>query len=167
MHFRKPKYSALDLFYVVQNREDSMWEAIRASFPYTEDPTLFCMTDTLFDKHAFEHYLSANPTPSFALGTFQTTMPERFGIVKDNMVFDKPVNYPEGAYEAWGAIIWSRAVVREWLRKQPEDYTEAINLAIQDFGLETFSLGDYRDFASWNDYRDWLTGADSNQSREY
>lgn len=161
-HFKKEKYNNCEIFYVIQKKEQSMWEAIKTSFPYTEDVTLFSMTDTLFNIDSFSKYLSLEPHPSFALGTFETQMAERFGVITNGKVCDKPVNYPSGKYLAWGTMIWSKPVVEEWLRWEPGDGAEAINIAVEQFGLHTFPLDYYYDFASWSDYEAWIRRAGSN-----
>lgn len=155
-HFKKEKYSDCEIFYVIQKKENSMWEAIKESFPYAEDTTLFAMTDTLFNVYSFSNFISANSQASFALGTFETQIPERFGVLIEGKFHDKPINCAAGNYLAWGTMIWSKSVVQEWLQQNPSDYTDAINIAINKFGLHMFPLDYYYDFASWSDYEIWI-----------
>jgi hypothetical protein len=58
--------------------------------------------------------------------------------------------------QAWGNLVWSSRCVALWRKVQPQSYTEAINMAIAEYGLHTWELDHYYDMASFEDYREWL-----------
>lgn len=158
-HFRKEKYRDYDLFYVIQRQQKDLWEAMTESFPFADDVNVFAMPDTVFHPEAFRNLLRAGPPPPFALGVFDTETPERFGVLVDGHFVDKPQGLPPGRYPAWGTLVWRREVVEEWRRTKPADYTEAINCGVRAFGLHSFPLHYYHDFASWDFYRRWVEHA--------
>lgn len=109
------------------------------------DRYLFSMPDTVFPVAAFK----SDPGSPFVLWTFETDTPERFGLLVDGMVVDKPKDL---VGSAWGLAAWSKDVAEMWARQGLTDHTEMWNAAIDEFGLTTAPLEYYHDFASWSDY---------------
>ena len=112
----------------------------------------FAMPDTVVPQTTF--YL-ADPNSDFQLGVFETHITERFGVLEDGFVMDKRPNLPLPA-KAWGVLVWSYKVRDLWLEARPENYTEAINMAIKKFGYTTFDLEHYYDIAFFDDYMKYL-----------
>lgn len=134
--------------YLVQNGNNDIWSAIESALRIAADYYYFTMPDTVMPENAF--YI-APQYADFALGTFETDMPERFGVLQDGKVINKEkgLNVPA---KAWGVIIWSRKVRDFWLQSEIKDYTHAINLAIMAFGLDTWPLAYYHDISCMSDY---------------
>ena len=139
------------VLYMVQGDEPELWGAIKSALSIDADYYYFTMPDTFMPFHAF----NLVPEVDFSIGLFETDMPERFGVLVDGRVVDKNRDIPVPA-QAWGGLVWSRAVKNLWLRSNVTDYTHAINLAIQAFGFETWRISFYHDFASIEDYQNYL-----------
>jgi dTDP-glucose pyrophosphorylase len=138
--------------------------AIVAGCETDADRYMFAMPDTVYNPTAFDHY----PNYPFAMGMFETTMPERFGVlttVEDNngkrwraVVNKRPAHeWPTAPpYHAWGVLTWTRECVEAWRNLCPETYTDAINQAIHWFGANTWQIDGYYDFASHAAYLEYF-----------
>jgi hypothetical protein len=128
--------------------EQGAWAAIFTAITEIEaENYYYMMPDTYIPTHTF----AESGINTFAIHTFETDMPDRFGILKDGYVTDKPPL--KGLHSAWGALSWSKGVRDFWLHRKPDTYTEAINTAINEFGYVTIPLDYYHDMASWEDYQ--------------
>lgn len=146
------KRNADNIFFAIQNYMPELYGAVDAALPFSEDLNYFCMPDTYFPETAFKRDFSK---ADFHLGLFETTTPERFGVLYRGKVFDKQRG-PKGVYEAWGVLVWSRKVSEFWYEIEPKNYTYAINLAMENFNWDTFELDYYYDMASWKDYEEFI-----------
>jgi dTDP-glucose pyrophosphorylase len=120
------------------------------------DEYLFAMPDTFYPPAAFQ----VRPESDFSLAIHQTASPERFGILQGNQVINKR-EHPPGVYDAWGLIAWSGRVAELWRAADIGNYTEAINAAIEGFGLNTWRIDYYHDMATFDDYREWIQEHDN------
>jgi hypothetical protein len=111
---------------------------------------LFAMPDTYIPLETFYRRLSTD----FCLGAFRTDSPERFGVIHNGRIVDKPTQLSGTKQWAWGALSWSRKVATMWLaeRDQMQTHTDAFNKAIDKFGAQGFKLDYFYDLASWPDY---------------
>jgi hypothetical protein len=142
------------VFYTFQSEDKDIWGAMREGLRFRADRYFFIMPDTLI-RHQFPGNIKAN----FLIGTFETMRPDRFGCFSDDCqyVINKSLFVKKPA-RAWGTLVWSDAVAAWWLTQDIEDYTQAINMAIDKFGYETYELESYTDFASFEDYKNFLKG---------
>jgi hypothetical protein len=148
--------------YVLQAWKMDIWGAMLTSLPFAKDYNLFAFPDTIFDRNAFD--FNYKNKGHFYLGMHMTDMPERFGVLYNDAIVNKSTILPDDEYQAWGAMIWTKKVAKFWLDYQYEygieNYTDAMNIAIDEFGYEDFNLGKYTDFASWTDYQKFIKGID-------
>jgi dTDP-glucose pyrophosphorylase len=145
------KFKDINIYFSIQKHQKDIWGAIMESFPLAEEYNLFSMPDTYIPRNSFIYPFEKD----FYLGVFKTKNTERFGILYNGLVVNKE-KLPNSLYNAWGILVWSKNCVNFWLKENPETYTEAINIAIDNFGLNTFNIDFYYDFASWKDYKDFL-----------
>jgi hypothetical protein len=122
---------------------EGMWSAMLRAMEWEADEYYFLMADT-FVCPPRPPYLSSD----FMLGTFESDAPRRFGRFVDGKI----INKHDSTGLCWGTGAWSKEVRDYWREVSPPDYTEAFNLAITKFGLETFPLDYYYDIASEEDY---------------
>lgn len=110
----------------------------------------FAMPDTVFPTTAFP-----KPSGPVMCGVFNTDQPERFGVFRGDEIVDKKKGK---AGLAWGAWIWSREAALDLASAcaQTHDYTAALNIMLQRWGVDTFPLRFYYDFASFEDYKKFL-----------
>jgi hypothetical protein len=115
------------------------------------DRYYFAMADTVFPMDAFIRDTGHDVTA----GLFFTQKPGRFGILTGNYIVDK---HPDLIGDAWGVWIWSRDAM-EYLAaacRGEKDHTKALNLLLARFGVQTFYMPYYYDFAAFEDYREFL-----------
>jgi dTDP-glucose pyrophosphorylase len=143
-----------NILYTIQRRTDlDIFGAIYESLKIPGDYNLFAMPDTYIPENTFQHHFDKD----FHVGVFKTTTPERFGVLSSDRTFVNKQNLSGGQYLAWGTLVWSKRVAEFWRELKPlPDYTEAINLAIQEFGLNTFLMDYYYDLATWADYVEFI-----------
>ena len=151
---RRPWY--VPILYAVEERGLDIWGGILEALRVEADEYLFAMPDTFYPPGAFQ----VRPESDFALAIHQTAKPERFGILQGNQVINKR-EHPPGVYDAWGLIAWSGRVAELWRAADIGNYTEAINAAIEGFGLKTWHIDYYHDMATFDDYRDWIIEHDN------
>ena len=149
-------YTDVPVYYAIGG--DTMWESIKASFCYPALRFWLAMPDTWF---SIAPPFKIPKLPHFQTGLFTTERPERFGILHNGQIINKPTNLPAGQYRAWGVLCWSSSVVNLWLNTQPATYTDAFNEAIDHFGNQSFDLDEYHDMASIEDYWHWCGGGDT------
>lgn len=129
-----------------------LWGAIQTVYQtFDADRYYMTMPDTWIDPSAFDEV----PNNSFALGYFFTMTPERFGVLKDGYVVDKDEEATRPA-QAWGALAWDRHVCEIWDERKPENYTQAINLALSNVDWGTWQIGRYYDCANMQRYMELL-----------
>lgn len=153
------------IMYMVQKYGKDILGAIATSFDITADRYYFAMPDTVYNVEAFDHH----PDTEFAMGTFKTTTPERFGVLTTvtresneigllrgpGIVNKQKLEY--GEHDAWGVLTWTHDCVRLWLDLRPETYTDALNMAIRAYGVCRWDISGYYDFASHDDYLKYFT----------
>ena len=152
--------------FTLQKEGYDIMGAIRSSYPFTCKYNLFAMPDTVYPKYLFDFFFPIGDNePDFLLGMFQTTMPERFGVLHVDKDGEKIVNKQKSKNEnstptvlAWGSMIWSDRVVDLWQDLDIIDYTEAINVAIREFGFHSYPIDYYFDMATWKDYKEFIYG---------
>jgi hypothetical protein len=110
------------------------------------------MPDTVIPWNCFYRpYFS-----DFSLGVFECANPQRFGVIRGNQIVDKQ----EGAIpcQAWGVLVWSSNVVNFWKRHldEIETHTQAFNMAMNEFGFDTFPLDYYYDCGDFESYKEVL-----------
>lgn len=121
-----------------------MGESVKA------DRYFFAMPDTVYPTHVFINDTPANVT----CGTFRTFKPYRFGILCGNVIEDKT----DKLGYAWGVWVWSRKAM-EFLAnacRETKNHTGALNLMLARFGVDTFEMSYYYDFATFEDYMEFL-----------
>ena len=114
------------------------------------------MPDTIFPNEVFNRSFREvrYGTPiDFYIGTHTTRFPDRFGVLVGEKMINKSKELPQGKrYLAWGTLVWTKKVVEYWIANPPDDYNEAINVAMENFKWNTFHMQYYYDMATWKDY---------------
>lgn len=128
-----------------------VWEAIALCADVPADWYYFAMPDTIYPAEAFVR----EPKFPVTAGTFYTDKPERYGMLRRNLIVDKEPGLPGNA---WGVWMWSFDAFQTLTAAlgQLQDHTKALNVLISRYGVETFSMGFYYDFATFADYREYL-----------
>lgn len=142
------------VFYSIQRDKLGLWGAVVKSFAMAADKNFFAMPDTIIPIDCFK---GKEFRKDFYLGLFETELPQRFGVLQSGKIVDKDDSL-SGKHQAWGVLVWSRRVVQHWIKnfKEIENFTQAINMAMDHFGYETFDLAAYADMASFDDYMEVL-----------
>lgn len=136
------------IFLLQKNTHADIYGAMYAAITYTlADYYFFSMPDTVIPLDAFDNA----PECDFALGTFETTKPERFGCIRDGQVVNKN-QFLTPPQTAWGVLVWSDAVAQRWRENPDFTYTQAINMAMTVFGFQTFPLEYYYDISNEEEY---------------
>ena len=154
-HLARQPWSA-PILYAVEERGLDIWGGILEALRVQADEYLFAMPDTFYPPAAFQDC----PDSDFSLAVHQTSSPERFGVLLGNEVVNKR-EHPPGVYDAWGLMAWSGRVAELWRAAGLRNYTEAINTAIEGFGLDTWRIDYYYDMATFDDYRKWIIEHDN------
>ena len=138
------------VYLLQENKHADIFGAIHAAVKHIdgEERYYFSMPDTVIPEDAFD---TAPHGCDFALGTFQTTRPERFGVIRDRQVVNKNRHLAPPC-TAWGVLVWSKYVAGMWKLQPDQTYTQAINGAMKHFGFMTFELKYYYDVANEEDY---------------
>lgn len=105
----------------------------------------FGMPDTYWPVETFQEMRN----PGISLGVHYTDRPERFGMIRGGQIVNKQAGAPG---QAWGLLGWDRDVRDLWVSAHLETYTEAINLAMQEFRVTTIPMAYYYDMATFADY---------------
>jgi hypothetical protein len=130
----------------------SLWEFIaRTGETVKADKYFFAMPDTVFPVDAFQRDARHDVT----CGAFYTKKAGRFGILTGNHVVDKS---PSLIGDAWGVWIWSGEAMEYLTAKcrETKDHTAALNCMLERFGVDTFYMPYYYDFAAFEDYTEFL-----------
>lgn len=128
------------------------WGAIVETLPLAGDMNYYLMPDTYIPARS---YFDEFPEGDFVMGLFTTVAPERFGVLIDGEIRDKDESL-KGIYRmAWGMLIWSGAVAKFWEQNLDKiaSHTQAFNMAIKEFGYNTFRLPFYYDVSCFEDYK--------------
>lgn len=142
------------VYYALQRGNRDIWSAIEEGLDLPADYYLFGMPDTLYPADVFERMNGA-----FSMGLFETTTPERFGVLHGGHVVNKQ-RLDGDVFKAWGVLGWSRSTAELWRDRQPETYTEAINMALEDVrDTQYIDMATYHDMATFKDYHDYLLHA--------
>lgn len=143
--------SAVPVFLATQRYNRDIFGAIRTALDIPADEYYFTMPDTYMRPRPFPNHRNHD----FEMGVFDTLHPERYGCIVDGKVINKQ-RIEELPVKAWGVLAFSVECATLWMKNGMTDYTEAINLAIEWYGLHTWDIGEYFDNASFEDYRGWL-----------
>lgn len=137
------------IYYAIQQGKNDIWSAIVESLPLSAKMTMFAMPDTYFNIDIFQKM----PDADFNIGYFETIESERFGIIRNNAIINK--QKMAGIQRAWGVLSWSNKVVDLWKHNigKIENYTDAINMAMLEFGYSIIPLDYYEDIGSWEFYK--------------
>lgn len=132
--------------------EHDAWDAIAESFAYAGDRNYYLQPDTYIPARS---HVGEIPDGDFVMGLFATSHPERFGVVWDGAIYDKEDTFRGSIQLAWGLVIWSGAVVEFWKRniERITTHTQAFNMAMKEFGYNTFKLPFYYDVSCFEDYK--------------
>jgi len=135
--------------FVTQGDKPDIWGAIASTLNIDADWYYFIMPDTMQEQDRFPSI----PDHDFMLGTFETFDPENYGVLFDGVIVDKAKLQPPQV--AWGTLVWSRNVVELWKKHLPDirDYTQAFNMAMEQFGWGTYSLAWYFDCGTFQRYK--------------
>jgi len=128
---------------VTQKNDWDIYGAIHEALQFEADYYYLSMPDTYLNPKVFKKM------DGFSLGAFWTDKPERFGIIRNNKVFDKQPGLPGWA---WGCVGFHAPVRDLWLSKGEMNFPTAINSAIEKFGLNMIEMPFYYDMAEWKDY---------------
>jgi hypothetical protein len=111
----------------------------------------FAMADTVFPDDAFKRDTSHDVT----CGAFYTKKAGRFGILAGNRIVDKN---PSLVGDAWGVWIWTADAMECLVKacRETRDHTAALNRLLDRFGVDTFYMPYYYDFAAFEDYTEFL-----------
>ena len=126
----------------------TLWDSIKLALKLDADRYYFAMPDTLFPSEA----LREDFTEPLAFGVFETYSPERFGVFVNGVICDKE-NVPG---KAWGTVMWDRRVAEYWRGQSYQNHTDAWNDATRNFGYNIEQMDYYYDFASMQDWKEWL-----------
>jgi hypothetical protein len=137
---------------------DDMWRGITAGLKIPADFYWFLMPDTIVNFCG--NKLPSQGNSNFRMGLFRTNYPHRFGCLHLGEVVNKSKDVPTPAL-AWGCLGWGKKAVELWNELDITDYTQAINVAIEYFGLDTFRLESYYDMASIDYYLDYLDNSEA------
>lgn len=141
----------IPIYYTIQRGDNDIWSAMIEAFPFRAEWTLFAMPDTLYPVDVFVNPLQKR----FTLGTFETSKPERFGVLHNGAVVNKSDQF-HGRQTAWGVLAWHINVQQYWQSTPPANYTDAINLAMGSFDYDTRPMAFYHDMANFGEYREWM-----------
>ena len=116
----------------------------------TADWYYFAMPDTVYPTNIFAVKKSA----PVMVGAFLTDKPERFGMLRDGQIVDTEKGAPG---KAWGALILDSASMIYLARQAVKTYnhTAALN-ALLNLGYDEFPIEYYYDFATYNDYVEYV-----------
>jgi hypothetical protein len=137
---------------LMNQRGDGMWGAIYSAMnAYDGDQYYMTMPDTWLQPDAF----AGVPECDFAYGYFLTREPERFGVLHQGRFIDKPKALATPAV-AWTVLTWSKRTRDLWNEAKVEDYTPAINLALDEVKNGHWVVGPYFDCADMSRYMELL-----------
>lgn len=138
-------------FIIQKDYEHDLWGALKESLPLAEDMNYFVMPDT----YTPERKRIEIPKADFILGLFTTVHPHKFGVLWDGHIFDKSETFSNSIQIqlAWGFAGWSKRVAEFWQTKEITHYAEAFNMAMDEFGYQTFPLHYYYDISCMADYK--------------
>ena len=144
---KAPLHSRVHPHLVCRNTP-TLWDALNYVCTLDADQHYFIMPDTVVSGNAFGD-------GDLCFGVFTTTEPKRFGIFVGNEIIDKSELFT-GEQMAWGTITWSKKVTEFWRAGKWIDHTAALNAAIKEFGHTVVELESYYDFATIEDYLNWI-----------
>lgn len=131
-----------------KNMDLGLWGSFLAGLAFEADYYYFAMPDTYFPHGVFEQMEGTG----IRFGAFYTEEPERFGMIRGDKIIDKQ----EGEFGwAYGIIGWDRKIRDFWLASQFTSHTSALSSAMK-IGYETIQMEFYQDFATWNDYVEFV-----------
>jgi len=154
-HFKNEE----NIIFSLQNNnfQNDIYGAVLEGLKFPAGLNFLAMPDTIFPVDCFRKNFSSF---DLWLGCFKTNMPTRFGIVKNDRIYDKYSSFVDGLtyYDAWGVVVWSDKVANFWKKeKEIETFSFALTLAMKKFGYKVFPLDYYYDMASWKDYEDYIS----------
>ena len=127
----------------------TLWTSIKLALAIEADKYYFAMPDTMFPAETLREDLEEQ----LVFGVFNTYHPERFGVFVNGVICDKE-NVPG---KAWGTLMWGWHVRNFWNARNYQNHTDALNDALRNFGYNIEQMDYYHDFASMQDWKEWLT----------
>lgn len=142
--------SVKDVIFIEQDNSLNLLGAVQSALKIEAERYYFTMPDTYMRNDVF------TDTPimvGLSLGIFETYKPVRFGCLVDGLIIDKSPDIQSPA-NAWGVLSWGQ----EWRGNffYADNFTNAINGVMKNGGFATWSIGNYSDMASVNDYIEYL-----------
>jgi hypothetical protein len=140
------------LYKIQSNYANDIWGAMLAGMSIEANRYWMTFPDTAVKFKDYNELIVASDP--FIMCTFETDMPERFGCLQDGWIVDKSEDIAPAT--AWGVLSWTKVIADLWQIECPKTYTEAINMAIGEFGYSSYPLKSYHDMATIEDYRRYL-----------
>lgn len=141
------KWPGVDIA-VADSIMDAIQTVIRGPWKLTEG--IFGMPDTYSDNPMFPELHDP-----LELGLFKTKLSHRFGMLRGDQIVDKEAGEPG---RAWGAFMFNEDVAKFWVSREFEDHTDMLNQAMRKFNYGSWTLNQYVDIASYQDYVNMLRG---------
>lgn len=139
-----------DVYFRLLHHEHDLWGSIQSGIDYEKDGGVL-LPDTI------TNWKDTIPQGDLIFGVFETTTPERFSVIANNVIYTKKKgSLFRKTYNAWGVVLWSREVAQYWKQLEIDHYDTAFNLAIQRFGYNTFHLDYYYDLGTFEAYTQYL-----------
>lgn len=136
----------------LQKRPWDIYGAMYAGMWIPHERVYFAMADTYLPQGAHTGgYGSACP---LKMGMFWTDTPYRYGVLHKGRIRNKECmdEYEGTQFKAWGVLSWDKEVTKRWFSEGYLTYTDALNIAIEEFPTDFYTLDFYHDMASWEDY---------------
>lgn len=133
---------------------NGLWEVIAKIGQEKADRYLFAMPDTVYPMHIFQNM----PDKPVVMGEFSTRQPQRFGVLLDGHIYDKHKLPISQSYTAWGLWSWGREAMEFLVDAMSlyKDHSQALDSMLQRFGFVSVYMDYYYDFATFEDYREFL-----------
>lgn len=139
----------------IQRDERDLWGAIRTGL--ADDDGGLIMADTVWEVKHSKGIHPALFEKDIVFGTFYTREPQRFSVLVGSKIHTKDTNLPEGAYAAWGCVLWSKRTAAFWREHDTYlTYDTAFQHAVNTFTCATFQLTGYNDLGTLAAYGDYL-----------
>jgi len=132
-----------------EHMELDFYGSILAGIEDYADYYYFGMPDTYWPLNVFPKMGGRGIT----LGVHYTEKSDRFGMIRDGVVVNKQLGAPG---MAWGLLGWNKEVRDLWLSTHLENYTDAINLAMQECNTQIIPMDYYYDMARFEDYANFI-----------
>jgi len=139
------------MYYAIQLGAKDIWSAIMESLPMHGRMNYFAMPDTYYPINIF----TKMGNDHFNIGYADTDRPDQCGVLTEHGIVNKQ-QMPPGIYKGWGVLSWSGKVAQFWIENinNIKTYTQAFNMAIDNFGFSITKMDYFHNMHSWNDYKE-------------